>query len=43
MPKLDGLRCSAGCAGADRTPVPLLTARSEIDDRVTGSTAAAND
>ena len=44
MPKLDGFEVLRRMRGrGDRTPVLLLTARSEIDDRVTGLDSGAND
>ncbi len=44
MPKLDGISVLKSMrAAGDNTPVLLLTARSEIDDRVTGLDSGAND
>ena len=44
MPKLDGVEVLRRMrARGDRTPVLLLTAKSEIDDRVTGLDSGAND
>ena len=44
MPKKDGFEVlKAMRARGDRTPVLLLTARSEIDDRVAGLDLGAND
>ena len=44
MPKLDGFEVLRQMrARGDKTPVLLLTARSEIDDRVTGLDSGAND
>lgn len=44
MPKLDGFAVLRRMrARGDRTPVLLLTARSEIDDRVAGLDSGAND
>lgn len=44
MPKLDGFEVLRRMrARGDSTPVLLLTARSEIDDRVTGLDSGAND
>ena len=44
MPKLDGVSVLKSMrAAGDNTPVLLLTARSEIDDRVTGLDSGAND
>ena len=44
MPKLDGFEVLRRMrARGDRTPVLLLTARGEIDDRVTGLDSGAND
>ena len=44
MPKLDGFQVLQRMrARGDRTPVLLLTARSEIDDRVSGLDLGAND
>jgi DNA-binding response OmpR family regulator len=44
MPKLDGIEVLRRMrAAGDRTPVLLLTAKSEIDDRVTGLDSGAND
>jgi two-component system, OmpR family, response regulator MprA len=44
MPRLDGLEvCRRLRAGGDRTPVLMLTARGEIDDRVAGLDAGADD
>ena len=44
MPKLDGFEVLRRMRQrGDRTPVLLLTARSEIDDRVTGLDSGAND
>ena len=44
MPKLDGFEVLRRMrASGDRTPVLLLTARSEIDDRVAGLDSGAND
>ncbi len=44
MPKKDGLTVLKTMrARGDRTPVLLLTAKSEIDDKVTGLDAGAND
>jgi two-component system response regulator MprA len=44
MPHLDGLEvCRRLRSGGDRTPVLMLTARGEIDDRVAGLDAGADD
>jgi two-component system, OmpR family, response regulator MprA len=44
MPRLDGLEvCRMLRQGGDRTPVLMLTARGEIDDRVAGLDAGADD
>ena len=44
MPKLDGIEVLRRMrARGDRTPVLLLTAKGEIDDRVTGLDSGAND
>jgi two-component system response regulator MprA len=44
MPKIDGLEvCRRLREGGDRTPVLMLTARGEIDDRVAGLDAGADD
>jgi len=44
MPLLDGLEvCRRLREGGDRTPVLMLTARGEIDDRVAGLDAGADD
>jgi len=44
MPRLDGLEvCRRMRAGGDRTPVLMLTARGEVDDRVAGLDAGADD
>jgi two-component system response regulator MprA len=44
MPRLDGLEvCRRLRQGGDRTPVLMLTARGEIDDRVAGLDAGADD
>ena len=44
MPKLDGIQVLKRMrARGDRTPVLLLTAKSEIDDRVSGLDSGAND
>jgi two-component system response regulator MprA len=44
MPRLDGLEvCRRLRAAGDRTPVLMLTARGEIDDRVAGLDAGADD
>src|SRR5271170_6675347 len=44
MPKLDGLEvCRRLRDGGDRTPVLMLTARDDIDDRVAGLDAGADD
>ena len=44
MPHVDGLEvCRRLRAGGDRTPVLMLTARGEIDDRVAGLDAGADD
>lgn len=44
MPKLDGIQVLRRMrARGDRTPVLLLTAKSEIDDRVEGLDSGAND
>ncbi len=44
MPHLDGLEvCRRLREGGDRTPVLMLTARGEIDDRVAGLDAGADD
>jgi two-component system response regulator MprA len=44
MPRLDGLEvCRRLRGGGDRTPVLMLTARGEIDDRVAGLDAGADD
>jgi two-component system response regulator MprA len=44
MPRIDGLEvCRRLRAGGDRTPVLMLTARAEIDDRVAGLDAGADD
>jgi two-component system, OmpR family, response regulator MprA len=44
MPRVDGLEvCRRLRNGGDRTPVLMLTARGEIDDRVAGLDAGADD
>ena len=44
MPEVDGLEvCRRLREGGDRTPVLMLTARDEIDDRVAGLDAGADD
>ncbi len=44
MPRVDGLEvCRRLREGGDRTPVLMLTAREEIDDRVAGLDAGADD
>jgi two-component system response regulator MprA len=44
MPRVDGLEvCRRLRAAGDRTPVLMLTARGEIDDRVAGLDAGADD
>jgi two-component system, OmpR family, response regulator MprA len=44
MPRLDGLEmCRRLREGGDRTPVLMLTARGEVDDRVAGLDAGADD
>lgn len=44
MPRMDGLEvCRRMRAGGDRTPVLILTARGEVDDRVAGLDAGADD
>ncbi|HMD55929.1 MAG TPA: response regulator transcription factor [Solirubrobacteraceae bacterium] len=44
MPQMSGLEvCRRLRAGGDRTPVLMLTARGEIDDRVAGLDAGADD
>jgi two-component system response regulator MprA len=44
LPRLDGLEvCRRLRQGGDRTPVLMLTARGEIDDRVAGLDAGADD
>jgi two-component system response regulator MprA len=44
MPRVDGLEvCRRLRAAGDRTPVLMLTARAEIDDRVAGLDAGADD
>ncbi|HEX3511363.1 MAG TPA: response regulator transcription factor [Solirubrobacteraceae bacterium] len=44
MPRLDGIEvCRRLRASGDRTPVLMLTARGEIDDRVAGLDAGADD
>ena len=44
MPHVDGLEvCRRLREGGDRTPVLMLTAREEIDDRVAGLDAGADD
>ena len=44
MPKLDGLEvCRRLREGGDTTPVLMLTARGEVDDRVAGLDAGADD
>ena len=44
MPRLDGLEvCRRLRQGGDRTPVLMLTARGEVDDRVAGLDAGADD
>jgi two-component system, OmpR family, response regulator MprA len=44
MPRIDGLEvCRRMRSGGDRTPVLMLTARGEIDDRVAGLDAGADD
>ena len=44
MPHIDGLEvCRRLREGGDRTPVLMLTARGEIDDRVAGLDAGADD
>jgi two-component system response regulator MprA len=44
MPRIDGLEvCRRLRQGGDRTPVLMLTARGEVDDRVAGLDAGADD
>jgi two-component system response regulator MprA len=44
MPRVDGLEvCTRLREGGDRTPVLMLTARGEVDDRVAGLDAGADD
>ena len=44
MPRVDGLEvCRSLREGGDRTPVLMLTARGEVDDRVAGLDAGADD
>lgn len=44
MPRVDGLEvCRRLREGGDRTPVLMLTAREEVDDRVAGLDAGADD
>jgi two-component system response regulator MprA len=44
MPRVDGLEvCRRLRAGGDHTPVLMLTARGEVDDRVTGLDVGADD
>jgi len=44
MPRMDGLEvCRRMRQGGDRTPVLMLTARGEVDDRVAGLDAGADD
>jgi two-component system response regulator MprA len=44
MPRMDGLEvCRRLRQGGDRTPVLMLTARGEVDDRVAGLDAGADD
>ncbi len=44
LPALDGLEvCRRLRAGGDRTPVLMLTARDQVDDRVAGLDAGADD
>jgi two-component system response regulator MprA len=44
MPRMEGLEvCRRMRAGGDRTPVLMLTARGEVDDRVAGLDAGADD
>jgi two-component system, OmpR family, response regulator MprA len=44
MPNIDGLEvCRRLRGGGDRTPVLMLTAREEVDDRVAGLDAGADD
>ncbi|MGO9488049.1 MAG: response regulator transcription factor [Solirubrobacteraceae bacterium] len=44
MPRVDGLEvCRRLRLGGDRTPVLMLTARGEVDDRVAGLDAGADD
>jgi two-component system response regulator MprA len=44
MPRVDGLEvCRRLREGGDRTPVLMLTARGEVDDRVAGLDAGADD
>jgi two-component system, OmpR family, response regulator MprA len=44
MPRVDGLEvCRRLREGGDRTPVLILTARGEVDDRVAGLDAGADD
>ncbi|MBA3809695.1 MAG: response regulator transcription factor [Solirubrobacterales bacterium] len=44
MPRLDGLEvCRRLREGGDKTPVLMLTARGEVDDRVAGLDAGADD
>jgi two-component system response regulator MprA len=44
MPQVDGLEvCRRMRNGGDRTPVLILTARAEVDDRVAGLDAGADD
>ena len=44
MPRMDGLQVTRTMrAGGDRTPILMLTARDEVDDRVAGLDAGADD
>jgi two-component system response regulator MprA len=44
MPKVDGLEvCRRLREGGDRTPILILTARAEVDDRVAGLDVGADD
>src|SRR5208283_3159367 len=44
MPRVDGLEvCRRLREGGDRTPILMLTARGEVDDRVAGLDAGADD
>jgi len=44
MPRLDGLEvCKRLREGGDRTPILMLTARGEVDDRVAGLDVGADD